>query len=331
MRYSIALFMLFAFICCLPAKTPTVLALPGLSPFQMVEDGGAVWFANGLASNLNDFMVGEITWGMRLRRYVEMPMALSHGIAAKHGRIWFAVNRADVPRADSKDVVGEFDTRAAKVTTYDIPTAASSPEGIAIRSDGSPLVAELNANAIGEVRNGKFIEHRLPGGLIRDYAGPASITIAQDGTAYFSVVRACEIGALSKRGTWRFVKVETVPSCSIAVASAGDLVWFVDSASGKIGLLRPTNAGFRIVHYSLPWAGARPINITTSARKVCFSLNLPFLGCYRPDHQSFERFRPPLDAGGASVLISRGRLWFGIGRLARVNPWAGAIGFEIVN
>jgi streptogramin lyase len=277
----------------------------------------------------------EVTANLHVLKYLAHSAPMSHGIAARSGRIWFGMDRSDPPYTNEKDAVGLFVVRDRTTRTYDIPTTAATPEGLALSPDGTVVIAESNANAIGELRGDRIVEHRLPSGLIRDSGGPHSVTVTRDGTIYFSVLRSAQIGSLSPSGAWRFARVfgRDGPRNigAVELAAVGNVVWYTDP-SGAIGSIERVGVATRVKRHVVPWAGAQPMGIAATSKQVCFSLNQPYLGCYNFKTRRFRQIQPPqTDTGGAELAITRGRLWFGIGRVVNYEPWSGAIGFVPLN
>lgn len=264
-----------------------VVVRDGLVVSQMAATPDLIWFSSELQDNATGY-IGSVSPNLAVKLYPLPDGAVARGIAAKGNDVWFTAQvdledsneKFDNPDDRFRYFVGELHIASGVITRVAIPTPGAWL-GNLVRGPNSDLFfSESNANAIGELRQGTIVEHRLPGGLVRDSRGPSVIAASATGV-YFIEERSHRLGELTPGGTWRFWDLPGPNSPnSIAVTSAG--VWFAYESLPKLGWLKFGEDKPQFVQ--IPWANVAPGAVTAAgAGGVCFATGMPYIGCYEPD------------------------------------------------
>ena len=172
-------------------------------------------------------------------------------VAGLDGNLWFT------DRTGNRVVK----TTPAGVTTgYPVPTLDSGVEGIAFLEGG----VAFTESAYGEV--GKIRSSLHPSGaggstvysLSVRYSSSDAIVAGPNQSMWFTEVTGNRIGAVTMAGVITEYTIPTGASVpgGIAVDTDG-MVWFTESAKGKLGRLDPTNGGITEVP-----VGGGPVSIT---------------------------------------------------------------------
>lgn len=152
---------------------------------------------------------------------------------------------------------GGLPVGAIQFTT--VPTAASTPTGIATSSDGGIWFTERDGNKIGRLDpvTSNIVEFAIP------TANSQPQDIASGGNVlYFTEAGANKIGKIDLNGNITEYAIPTANSQPRGITVAADgSVYFTQFNSGKIGRLDPV-AG-TIVEFALPTGSGAPFGITT--------------------------------------------------------------------
>jgi streptogramin lyase len=139
---------------------------------------------------------------------------------------------------------------------YEVPTSASTPNGIAAGSDGNLWFTEYTSNNIGRITpSGTITEFPLP----TANSAPRQIAAGPDGNLWFTEFSSNKIGKITTSGTVTEYNVPTANSGprGIVAGPDGD-VWFTEFNSGKIGKI--TTSG-TVTEYTVPTANSGPRGI----------------------------------------------------------------------
>jgi hypothetical protein len=141
------------------------------------------------------------------------------------------------------------------VTEFSIPSAASSPQGIASGADGNLWFTESSAAKIGRVTTAGVITE-FP--LSNSFASPYGIAAGPDGALWFSESGASKIGRITTAGSIREYSLPiTTRIFDIAAGPDGNL-WFTEFDANRIG--RIDTAG-GISEYFIPTTDSGPYAI----------------------------------------------------------------------
>lgn len=144
------------------------------------------------------------------------------------------------------------------INEYPVPTAASSPEGMAPGPDGNLWFTEGNGNKIGKITiTGAITEFPVP----TSGSYPIEITAGPDGNLWFTEYEGSKIGRITTAGViTEFSTGLTSGSFPRGITAGPDgNLWFTEQLASKIG--RITTSG---VITEFPLAGGRsPIGITS--------------------------------------------------------------------
>lgn len=149
----------------------------------------------------------------------------------------------------SGDVCGRF-------SEFVIPTANSSPYGIADGPDGKLWFTESSGNKVGRIStSGSIKEFPVPTGS----SGPAGIVTGPDGKLWFTESTASKIASITTAGTILEFPTVTANSFPFTIAKGSDdNLWFTEQR-GNIAKITPTGA---VTEYALPYY-SNPYGITS--------------------------------------------------------------------
>jgi virginiamycin B lyase len=165
-----------------------------------------------------------------------------NGIAAgSDGNLWFTDS--------GHQKVGRI-TPAGAITEFDLPAAAGSPYGIAAGSDG----VWITTNAGGKGRPDWIVRMSPDGSATKFQAGtragqgfgtgPESITVASDGTVWFTEFWSNKIGRLTPAGALTEFPIPTPESAPRGIVAGSDgNVWFVEGSRSHTAIAKITPAG----------------------------------------------------------------------------------------
>ncbi len=144
---------------------------PGPAGITLGPDG-AMWFT-GLASGV----IGRIDVATRAVTTFTLPSATSRpSSTGADGALWFTLRGANQ--------IGRM-TIGGVVTTFDVPTAAANPNGIAAAPGGALWFAETGADKVGRLLAGQIEEFAVgasPRATMVDGAGEVWVTEAAPGS-----------------------------------------------------------------------------------------------------------------------------------------------------
>ncbi len=146
---------------------------------------GNLWFIEQSVGK-----IGKITTAGVVSEYpVSATVVMNDIVAGSDNALWFT--EANVNK------IGRM-TTTGTVTHFPIPTANSSPNGIALAPDGSLWFTESTGNKIGKI---------TPGGMVTEYpilspnAGAGEIVVDSDGTIWFAESSLGKIGRMLPNGS----------------------------------------------------------------------------------------------------------------------------------
>jgi len=153
---------------------------------------------------------------------------------------------------------------AASLTEFTIPTAPSSPSGIASGPDGALWFTESSSevNKIGRITTAGVITEF--GGLtaaVSGISGPVDIAAGQDGRLWFTEFGQNKIGAITTAGvvTEYSTGLTTNAGPDRIVAGPDGRMWFTEYKAGKIGAI---TTGGTITEYPLTPGDSQPGAVT---------------------------------------------------------------------
>ncbi len=219
--------------------------------FVAIDKSGNVWFTDPTHAAIGELIPSTNTWsewiltdpkGSNIAGAIPVDLTID-----KNGNIWFT--------DFGTSAIGEFNTTTDMATETAVPTAKTSPYGIAIASDGVTVwFTENSATAVGSftapassaLTTAAITEHTFtpPAGTVG--TTPHLITVDKNGNAWFSEGFSGQIGEVA--GTTAAATVtnycvsNTVnnPHISgIGVDNTTGKVWFDDSINARVGYLTP--------------------------------------------------------------------------------------------
>jgi hypothetical protein len=135
---------------------------------------------------------------------------------------------------------GAGGTTTCTIVEFHLPTANSSPAGIAVGPDGNLWFTEYGGNKIGRITTtGTISEYELP----TANSAPLGITAGSDGNLWFTEQGNDKIGRITPQGVLEeFSLFAYNPSpAGIAAGPDGNL-WFTEGNGIMIGNITPTGA-----------------------------------------------------------------------------------------
>jgi hypothetical protein len=320
---ALSIVVLVAIWGCAPSAAKNSILIRGASPSVLATMGDGVSFSSDLWTSDGGSIVGYIDPQLRLREYRVPDNGVARGIVAHHGRVWFTSAKSAISSKRS-DAVVELDLATGMMHSFKIPTPEAHPGRIAVAENGALFFTEDNANAIGEIRDGRVVEHRLPGGLIRDHAGPVRLTVAKNGSVIFVESRTGRIGILTKPQTWRFLPSLVVDEVLTEIAADGNTIWITNPISKTIDSISLVGGSGNVKSYRLPWQDDGPSALAVAGGKVCFA-GRTTVGCR--DGTGFHRLSfPPSRVSALAVGRTGVRLWYATDHVPGIYPWTGEVG-----
>ncbi|HTA39368.1 MAG TPA: hypothetical protein VK760_09840 [Candidatus Acidoferrales bacterium] len=119
------------------------------------------------------------------------------------------------------------------ITLFSIPTANTTPEGIALGSDGNVWFTENTGNAVGRVTTTGVVTEFTSG--LTASAHSSGIAQGPDGNMWFTEISAGKVGTIDTGGAITEYAVGSVSPTGITAGPDGNL-WFTEAVAGsKIG------------------------------------------------------------------------------------------------
>jgi len=139
---------------------------------------------------------------------------------------------------------------------FEVPTASSTPNGIAAGSDGNLWFTEYTTNKIGRI---------TPAGVITEFnvptanSAPRQIAAGPDGNLWFTEFSSNKIGKITTSGVVTEYNVPTANSGPRGIVAGPDgNIWFTEFNSGKIAKI--TTSG-TVTEYTIPTVNSGPRGI----------------------------------------------------------------------
>ena len=146
------------------------------------------------------------------------------------------------------------------ITEFTIPTAASSPQGIATGPDGNLWFTEFSSGKVGRL---------TPGGTFTEFtiatsnSQPTDITAGPDGNLWFTELHASKIGKLTPSGFLLEYMTLTPNSFPNGITNGPDgNLWFAEGGANKIA--RVTTSGLMSEH-PIPTASSNALSVATGS------------------------------------------------------------------
>jgi virginiamycin B lyase len=263
-----------------------------------------VWFAESGVDK-----IGRITPQGVITEFV-LPSGVSPTSVAKSksGKIWFTATGAG-----GRGIVGSIST-AGIVKSYDTPTAASGPFGIAPGSDGNMWFTEKASSAVGVVTlTGAITEYPT----ISPNAAPAGIWTGSDGALWFAEPGAARIGRVTTSGSLSEFAGPAQPT--FVTLGQDHNVWFTDPPNHSVGRITPAGV---VTEYAIS-SGAEPNGITTTGGDIWYidQAAVALQNITTSKHLFSGAFSIPGTAPSPQLLTfgADGNVWF-------TEPGADAIG-----
>jgi virginiamycin B lyase len=151
----------------------------------------------------------------------------------------------------------QFTISFTGIIEYPIPTAASSPGGIAAGPDGALWFTESTGNKIGRIDvAGAISEFSIPTPNSR----PVEIALGPDGALWFVEESGNKVGRITTTGSVIEFSIPTAASLLHGIATGPDgALWFTESGGNQIG--RITTAG-TVTEYPISTPNSNPWIIT---------------------------------------------------------------------
>ncbi len=223
-----------------------------------------------------------------------------YGLAfAADGGIWFTNSGGNS--------IGHIDPQGV-LSTYPVPTPASSPMGIVIGADGAIWFTEQLGNNIGRLGlDGTFTTFPLP----EVECLPTDLTLGPDGAIWFTELECGKIGRISPQGTIQeFTPTGLLPRPLGIVAQDGAL-WVAEQNQNAILRISPNGASHL---YPIPTRQGAPGYLATGPDHTLWftEQNGDRLG--RLDTVTGIITEYPVPTYGTSplgiALDTQGRVWF---------------------
>jgi len=189
---------------------------------------------------------------------------------------------------------------------YPVPTTNSTPEGIALGSDGNLWFTEESADKIARV---------TPAGVVTEFSTSTTdvhagaITAGPDGNLWFTEMGANAIGRITPSGTVTEFTVPLAGAQPTGITAGPDgRLWFTEHAKSRIG--RITTSGTFLAPFKLPVANS-PNEITAGPDGNLWFTESGGIGSVTPTgtiHQYPDGVTPSNPQGIAPG--SDGNLWF---------------------
>jgi len=213
---------------------------------------------------------------------------------------------------------------------FAIPTAQSSPYGIALGPDGNLWFTEFKGNNIGEINptTDAVTEYPIPtsGSL------PFGITAGPDGNLWFTETSANQIGMINPAtGTISEFPVPTAGSLPFAITAGPDgNLWFTESNANQIGVINPSSHA--INEYTIPTANSGPGGIAAGPDgNLWFTENSSSqIARINPSTGAITEYPTPTASSGPLAIVadSGGDLWFtenNVDQVGAISQTTGAI------
>jgi streptogramin lyase len=151
-----------------------------------------------------------------------------------------------------------FDSSTCGVfTEFNIPTASSSPQGIALGADGNLWFTESSSNKIGRITTAGVVTEFSTG--LTGSSNPVGIALGPDGNMWFVECGAGNVDTITPSGIITQYTVGSVAPFGIAAGPDGNL-WFTEKGTAKVGQI--DTAGTVDNEYATTTAGSHPLVIT---------------------------------------------------------------------
>ena len=227
--------------------------------------------------------------------------------------------------------IGRLDPRTGEMASWVIPTAGSTPLGIAIYRYGTTFnntlfFTEQEGNRIGAFRftgvQGQFQEFPLP----TQNSRPVDIAVDQAGYVWFTESAIDRIGRLDPRTGMlaEYPVLEGSSPWGITVDSAG-FVWFTMPEARRIAKLDP-RSGF-CDSYVIPIPRSKPRHIRADSQGMVWftEYDAGKVVKYVPDSDAFIEYGlPNSECGPDEIMLgSQNEIWITeqrAGRIGRVTP-----------
>jgi uncharacterized protein (TIGR03437 family) len=140
-------------------------------------------------------------------------------------------------------------TTVPVITEFALPTAAASPTGIALGSDGNLWVTEMTGNKIARITSsGAVTEYTVP----TNNSQPSGITGGPDGNLWFTELEGNKIGQITVNGAITEYALPTLSSAPAGIAAGPDgQLWFVESMANQVGSITTSGAIHEYVIHDL--------------------------------------------------------------------------------
>jgi streptogramin lyase len=182
------------------------------------------------------------------KKILTLPLAVGAGVA-----MLFTATGPMAAHASVRSVQAGLGT----IQEFSVPTASSTPNGIAAGADGNIWFTEYTSNKIGRI---------TPAGVITEYvvptanSAPRQIAAGPDGNLWFTEFSANQIGRITPSGSITEFPITTANSGprGIVAGPDGD-IWFTEFNSGKIAKLNPTTGA--VTEYTISTVNSGPRGI----------------------------------------------------------------------
>lgn len=220
------------------APDGTVASFPLATPIARlgrlaIAPDGAVWFAEPTLGSVTRLAGGSLTRFAAAAADPSLPVdAVPFAVAVgPDGTVWATLPNADKLMRIAPD---------GKVATLEVPTRRGGLADIAVAADGTVYFAQIGANKVGRLKDGRFDEFAVP----TPSAAITGLAVAPDGAAWFTELRGHKLARLHDGA----IKEFTLPRADarpfgVAVDAQGN-VWYAD-LSGWVGKLAAEDARVR--------------------------------------------------------------------------------------
>jgi len=245
-------------------------------------------------------------------------------------------NRDSTPVKSVAQAIGDLSSSVKDpfVTEYDLPSASSLPNAIAVDSSGNVWTVLQNDTSLGMLNpsTGSLEQYRLPG--LKTGTGLSSWGLAVDNTnhmVWFTEEISNAIWSFnwtSQTFSEHLLKTPAALPYQVALDAKGN-AWFTEFSGDKIGVV-PTKGA--VTEYSIPISPSEPTGIAVDKQsgRVWFNLLQTsgasdefFVGSLNNGSFTFNNITPEVDTPVGIAVGLNGTLWLtqhGASFVSEFNP-----------
>jgi virginiamycin B lyase len=230
--------------------------------------GGPYWFTLEVTDALNSTATrtyaGNVAGGRLMHSFTSFPLPTSAGAngitTGPEGDLWFTTTGQA-----GGNLIGQIST-AGVITMMDLtnPSTPTGPPNVPLGGDNAPksagrsLIAQRDVSAIATIDPAVLSQriYRPPTAS----AATAQITVAQDGTIWFTEAAGSQIAHITNGGSVLETRTPSPNSYPLGIAAGpNNLIVFTEAAANKIGFV--SEDGTISGEIPIPTANSLPVSI----------------------------------------------------------------------